>query len=53
MINEMINNPTVYSGFEEKNFDARNGSLNDLSKSLVNSIMLKKKMQSQKSSNSK
>ena len=44
LINEMINNPTVYSGFEEKNFDnARNGSLNDLSKSLVNSIMLKNK----------
>ena len=49
----MINNPAVYSGFEEKNFEHPGGSLNDLSKSLVNSIMLKnKKMNSiQKSEN--
>ena len=45
----MLNNPTAYTGFEEKNFEGggkRNSELNDLSKSLVNSIMLKKKMAS-------
>lgn len=50
-MNELLNNPTVYSGFEDKNFEPN--SLNDLSRSLVNSIMLKKKMQSIKSENSK
>jgi hypothetical protein len=49
IINEMLNNPTAYSGFEEKNFEGGIGSepeLADLSKSLVNSMMLKKKMTS-------
>jgi hypothetical protein len=50
----MLNNPTALSGFEEKNFEGgiqvrAASELDDLSKSLVNSMMLKKKMVSQHS----
>jgi hypothetical protein len=42
----MLNNPTAFSGFEEKNFEGgiHASDLDDLSKSLVNSMMLKKKI---------